>query len=709
MLRPCLFLAALTLCACESPPKPDAPVPNDKPAQPADAPKPAGEVPEAKPEATAKPVPRAQLAAPLTLAIRPAQWSALHGSLLPLLAKLPDDVEPLRKATSPQDVAGLIAAAVFAVPPPEFQGWDASRPILLALGETDNAALAGGGVGQLPLEEGWVPGIRHQAEIPASDPKVLLDSLSKLMSSSGGSIPELTKGRTGAAAMPFDEWSVVLLPADNAVRIVVFEAYVGLPPDKAFAHMRERLDTPIYTTESAAAQVLKDDGAALTAWFRPDRLRALAITSGAGHMFSAIATAPAEVKGQLTATGTSLLISSDAVMVDEGAEVDEVAMSLRVDEGALRLQQLAVLSDEGEKAIAAATKDVSPTFAAAVRPVWADLVVRANVRALLDAVEPPSFARPGESLNAVSEAAFEGGSFALLHLGTRHGLGLARFAELAVGSLPVPTDTAPTAAHVVWAGMTKDEMPRLAMALHWPKAHDITALTKLLQEGTKDPDFTSLKVHTTEYEGAPTHVLGFGGLSEKAFATDTPSPAQPLIDLHVDVPTIAAEFAKDDPEVAAWFGDTSETHFTLRHHPHALAAELVWSPGGGQLSVEPAAPPAVERSAKPVGNPARTEAERCVGKAGFAYAGVLRAVAHASSESLGGILTKGLKEAGQAVSCAEAEPKSKAAVHGLRRVAIATLLDSLSDAALKSSIREQQCAIAKDASYCKPEAPAPGK
>lgn len=706
-----VVLAALTLSACESPPKPDTPAPKEAPVDAkdsADAPESAAEVP-AKPETTAEPLAKPLLAAPLTLAIHPARWSALHRASMPLLAKLPDDVEPLRKASSPESASALIASAVFGIAPPEIKGWDTTRPILIALGETDYAGVAGATVGQLPIIEGWVPGVRHQALIPASDPAALIESLEKLFSSGIKPLPELTKGRTGAVAMRFDEWSVVLLPAPKAVRIVVFEEYVGLAEDKAFAHMSKRLDTPIHTTASAAADVLKDDGAVLAAWFRPDRLRSLAVSRGASKMFAVVATVPPEVnKSQLIASGMRTLMSSDAVMVDEGAEIEEVGVTLRVEGDVLRLRQLAVLSDEGEQAFAAATKDVSTTFATAARPVWADLVVRANIRALLSAVEPPPFAHVGENPDAVLEAMFEGGTFALLHLGTRHGLGLTRFAELATGSLPLPTDTTPTAAHVVWTGMTKDEMPKVAVALHWPKAHDLGGLTTLLQEIAKDPDFASLKVDTTDYEGAPTHVLGLGGMSKKAFAMDTPSPANALIDLRANVPAIAAAIADREPEVGAWFSETSEMRFTLRHDSHALIGDLAWSPIGGTLDLKPAVALKSDGSPKPVGNPANTEAERCVGKAAFAYAGVLQVVTY-SPESPGPILTKGLEEAGKAVACAEAEPEAKAAAQGLRRVAVSTVLNGLSDATLKASIREQQCALDKDAAFCKAAAPAPTK
>lgn len=704
------MLTAVTLSACADPPKANAPASQKEPAdkaEPGTAPEPVVQLP-AKPTTT-PPLPKPQLAAPLTLAIHPAHWSALHSASMPFLAKLPGDVEPLRKASTPEAMSALIASSVMGTPPAQFQGWDTSRPILIALGETDYAGVAGSTVGQLPLEEGWAPGVRHQALIPATDAAPLLSSLATLLTSGKNALPDLAKDHPGAVAMRFDEWSVVLLPADKAVRVVVFEEYAGLTEDKAFAHMRKRLDTPIHMTTSAPAEVLKDDGAVFAAWFRPDRLRSLGITQGAGQMFAAIASATPEMKAQLTAAGMGILMASDAVMVDEGAEIDEVAMTLRVEGDVLRLQQLAILSDEGEKAFAAASKDVGTTFATAADPVWADLVVRANIRALLSAVEPPPFARVGESPNAVLEAMHEGGPFALLHLGTRHGLGLARFAELATGSLPFPTDTAPTAAHVVWTGMAKDEMPKVAVALHWPKAHDLSGLTTLIKEIAKDPDFASLNVTTTDHEGAPTHVLGLGGMSKKAFTVDAASPADGLIDLRANVPAIVAAVADGEPEVAEWFAETSEMRFTLHHDSHALIGDLAWSPGGGKLELKPAAAPKSDGSPKPIGNPANTEAELCVGKAAFAYAGVLQAVVRAAPETLGAIVTEGLAEAGKAVACAEAEPKAKAAVEGLRRVAVSTVLDSVPDATLKASIRKQQCALDEGAAYCKDSAPAPSK
>ena len=616
---------------------------------------------------------------------------------MPLLAKLPGDFEPLRKANTPEAVSALIASSVMGSGPVEFQGWDTSRPILIALGETDYAGVAGSTVGQLPLEEGWVPGVRHQALVPATDATALQGSLAKLLSSGDNALPELAKGHPGAVATRFDEWSVVLLPADKAVRVVVFEEYVGLAEDKAFAHMSKRLDTPIHTTASAAAQVLEDNEAVVAAWFRPDRLRPLAATAGAGQMLAAVATVTPEIRPQLMATGMGILMASDGAMPDEGAEVDELGMTLSVDGNVLRLRQIAALSDEGERAFAAATKDVSATFAAAKGPSWADLVVRADIRALLNAVEPPAFAEPRAGLNDVRDVIREGGTFTILHLGTRHALGLARFAELAAGPAPFPTDTAPTAAHLVWTGMADDEMPKLAAALHWPKAHDISATTTLLQALTKDVDFASLQVHATEYEGAPTHVLGVGGVSKSAFALDTPSPAKPLIDLRANVPGLVAGLG--DAEAAGWFSETSAVHFTLRHDPHALLGEFAWSPGGGEVEVKPAVTPTSTGAAEPIGNPANTEAERCVSKAAFAYAYTMRDVAH-DPEDLERAVTEGLAEAGKAMACADAEPAAKAAAQGLRRAAVRTILDALKDAPVKAKVRKEQCALDKDAPYC---------
>lgn len=698
--------AALTLCACESPPKPDAAPKTEAPAATTDpAKKPEALADEAAKPTTVAPTEKRALPAPVTLAFHPAQWAELHLASMPLLTKLPGEFEPVRKAASAEALLSMLATRIFGIAPPKVQGWDTSRPILIALAETDTSGVAGATVGQLPLDEGWVAGLRHQALVPASDPQALMKSLSSMLASGEKQLPDLAKDHPGAVAMGFDDWSVVLLPADKAVRVVVFETYFGLPEDKAQAHMRTRLDDPIHTTASVAAAVLADDGAVFAAWIRPDRLRSAAVTSSAGQMLAAVATVAPDTKPRIMAAGLDVLLSSDAAMVDEGAEIDELAIALRVDGDVLRLSQLSLLSEEGEKAFAAATKDVSPTFATAPGPAWADLVVRADLRALLDAIEPPSFAHPSEGAGPVYEVIRQGGPFAVLHLGTRHGLGLARFAELVVGTPPFPTDTAPTAAHVVWTGMAKGELPKVAIALHWPKGHDIGELTRLFESLAKDQDLASLEVHTTDYEGAPTHVLGLGGLSEKAFAMDKPSPAKPVIELRADVPALVAAASEGDAEVKGWFKETSPALFTVRHHPHALVGALAWSPSGATVEAKPGPEPKIVGTPAPVGDPANTAASRCVGQAAFAYSETLAGLVRAAPETIEVVVSEGLTHADEAIACAETEPAAKAAAHGLRRIVVASILDALADETVRASIQKQQCALDKSAPYC--EAPAP--
>ncbi|MCA9711673.1 MAG: protein kinase, partial [Myxococcales bacterium] len=108
----------------------------------------------------------------------------------------------------------------------------------------------------------------------------------------------------------------------------------------------------------------------------------------------------------------------------------------------------------------------------AERNALVDVVARADLRAMLEATEPlPALAR-AERTSEVAEVIQEGGYFATLFVGIRHPFGLVRTLErlAAKDRLPLPIDTLPTGAHLVWRGMD-EEIPRLALAVHWPEGH----------------------------------------------------------------------------------------------------------------------------------------------------------------------------------------------------------------------------------------------
>ncbi len=400
MVRPWPLLAALTLlpaCNCGQ-----------------DEPDPTTTGPTATPEPKV-PRDKAVLEAveAVVVVVRPGQWAAVHQALSSWLARLPAQAEPLRQAKTAEDLPRLFAFPL-GLGQVDIQGWDPSRPVVASLAETPYDGIPGSVITQLPTLDRKIPPLRHQVLLPATDPSTLVGSLTGLLGPMGKPWPALVEGHAGAHAIDMGDASVALFPADSAVRVVIFQG--GVLPDEAerLAYHKEHLTaTPQAPVHTPALSLLAQPDGMISALVRPWRLRPLAVLTGSTEMLYALATVGSGNIDSIMARGMHYVLMSELTMTDEGAEVDDLAMSLTADEGTLRVHSVMSLTPKGETIFEAAAKGAGSVQAAANTDAWVDLTMRADARAMLNAAPmPPVFTR-GKKLRDGLEAIQNGGFLAL--------------------------------------------------------------------------------------------------------------------------------------------------------------------------------------------------------------------------------------------------------------------------------------------------------
>lgn len=214
--------------------------------------------------------------------LRPWHWPSLHDALASRLAD-PSPVAAL--AELPRDPSALpqLVAKVLELPPGSvtLAGWDPSRPVVVSLGEVPYDGPPGAVTPKLPVLDAWLPPVRHQAWVPATDPAAMIASLAAALGGAMTERPALVQGRAEARALASDGVAIVLLPLDAAVRAVVFHGAVGLDEARWLEHIRGRLDVPARAAvASPALQLLARSDAVLSASLRPWRLRACDVVGG---------------------------------------------------------------------------------------------------------------------------------------------------------------------------------------------------------------------------------------------------------------------------------------------------------------------------------------------------------------------------------------------------------------------------------------------
>ncbi|MEM6990666.1 MAG: hypothetical protein AAF721_09220 [Myxococcota bacterium] len=634
------------------------------------------------------------------LVVRPYAWPQIREGLLPLLTglELPPGLDP-RQAKNADELLALLLRPLGLADErdPQLPGWDIDRPITASVFESDLMGPVGSLTPHLDLTS--LPTIRHQVLVPATDSAALVKGLADRFERIGGAWPELVDDQRGARAVRVGAVAVAIVPELERVRVVVVHPVAG--SDDVAAAKRRIQPSPVTLPQSEAVHLLNARDNLVGALVRPWRLRPLSVLQGAQLVHAALGEVAADSKATLRARGTQVVLSSELVMSDAGADFDEVALALTASDGVLRLRMAAQLTEHGGTVVDAAQRGAGGPFTTKAREPWLELYVGANLRALLDAATPP----PGlASSDRARELLGESGTLATLYTGMRYPFGLLKLIDNFAHAqrLPFPLEKLPVAAQLVWTGVEPGELPSGAVALEWPPGADTSSVTGLVSLARTDPAFAGLGVVKVDRNGHPVTMVGAGVDAGAVIHGSGATKPDALARLVVHFAPIATALAQSDPAVSRGLASLGELEARFTRSNSVLAMEAALTPTGVAAS-----PPAFVATTS-VGPTRRgalvdTKAQRCLRDAGTVFAKGLRALTTVSAESLGAVSAKVLAQAQPHLECAGASEGTAAAASALRRmhaVLAADVMVEQGSVASAALVLASECKATRNTTVC---------
>ncbi|MGB1013180.1 MAG: hypothetical protein ACPG4T_03515, partial [Nannocystaceae bacterium] len=342
--------------------------------------------------------------------VHPHRWGELHKQIGYIEEQLPPRLQKAFK-TPEGTLSFALRAARLRIEITALEGWDRSRPLILGLARSPNSGPRGVSALSLIGNVG-LRGLEHTAIVPADDPAKLEASLKALAKNQ--------RKRDG-------KWTIEALP--NAVRVSLITGEIEAKEDGVKTPSKPSATGTKATYQTPAMIVAAREDAVVTLLVRPWRLRSLAAWSGWSMAKQAVATIAGGQRELAFAKGLSLVMQAELLMADEGAEVDDFAISLLGGEKQ-RLRTTMSLTELGAKLYDAGNSGAGQPIAlkAGVSPVL-DGQLALDIGPMLDgAQEPPEFMSFKRTKNA-ARAIQECGNFCPAYLSTRTPVGLARSFE----------------------------------------------------------------------------------------------------------------------------------------------------------------------------------------------------------------------------------------------------------------------------------------
>lgn len=589
------------------------------------------------------------------------------------------------------------------------EGWDSTRAIVMSLGEIPYEGPPGAIVPQLPIADDWLPPLRHQLWVPATDPAKLTRSFESMLlrASSVTSHPEIVAAHEGAVALELPDVLIAILPENDAVRVVAFHEAEGMHAAALHEYAREHLDTanaPLPSTP--AARVLTRADASTAILVRPWRARALVPWFGAAESIRAQSRVAADQHALAVAKGTAILLDAELRMGDQGAEIDDIALAAVSNKDAIRIHGAASLTPQGAAIFDAneAQRLDAPVYSldAGEHP-WAQLTAHANFTAMRDVAKAPPARVNGEApFEFVRVLAQD--RMLVGYLIARYPFGMLRMLdELASHAIvPVSLERLPIAAHLLWSG-SSDGAPQGVFALQWPEDVDAKRIIDAINAGRRAAGVAPLGTPET-VEGEQLTLFGdartsvtFGSpaLSQDVLARGSVSTSK-LIE-HFVPASAAANF-----KAMARGGDAQ---IVVRRRSRSIELEAAVSKDGGEVSLvegERQEPEDFSWSS-PLGSPRGGEGARCLVDAGHHARRGLDVLASTPREQLASIVSNTINDTERALACADGDAATADAARALRRMLALRSADVLIEAEQANVAHEllrTQCELHGETEVC---------
>ncbi|MEM7155077.1 MAG: hypothetical protein AAF799_19680 [Myxococcota bacterium] len=239
-----------------------------------------------------------------------------------------------------------------ALPRPQWEGRDTSRPIVVSAYEAPVDGPPGVATAGLVSLELAMPPMRHQVVVPATDRDALMASLEQWWSASSRPAPALVEGLPGAVGLelspraPFQSF-VALVPEEEHVRMVVLHEGRGI---RDAGELRSHLDVDEHPrVDTPAMRHALDERHAAAALVRPWRLRATGVWIGLYYMGQAADFVEAKDRPSIIAKGASIAATVDVATPDDLAEFDDWSVGVSSDAAGLQMTVVASLTPRGRE------------------------------------------------------------------------------------------------------------------------------------------------------------------------------------------------------------------------------------------------------------------------------------------------------------------------------------------------------------------------
>ncbi len=375
--------------------------------------------------------------APVAVVARLDRWPEIRSAAEALVgsAELPE-VESLLAAKDPAALLAWVESER-GLDGSKLRGIDFTRPLVASFGEP--ADLEPFALPEMKDEAGQFRslGVRHVVFVPVDDAKEFLASLPAALGAELVTVPTWGATEDSWTARSGESDYVVAEPEGDYARVTWLQGVFGVSPDEAKARLSTRLrPTASPPADTPALRAVVADDAAVAMHLRPWRFRAFFSDSGRTSVLRALSAVEPEMRATLMAKGISIVLLSEMLMSDAGAEIDDWGWTLRAADGQLGIGGVGSLTPTGRKVFDAAKTEVAPLPVKDPR-VAAEGFVRMDLQKAFEAVGLPTSLTTLRS-GSLAQRFAECGPGCSIHAATRSPL---RALQLAVTEIvgPIPS------------------------------------------------------------------------------------------------------------------------------------------------------------------------------------------------------------------------------------------------------------------------------